>query len=266
MLFASILVVKADTNIETNNEQLINYLKQLIMLLMQQIAIKYNSVTPPVNTNFNATSTSQLQIVSDYVDPKTTSAVLEWYTNQLTESKVYLSGGKLEDVILTSEAGLANHHVIHIYNLDPATIYSYKIVAIKDNTTALKTGEFKTYPLAVPLFYLKVLRYDSALFNDDNTFHYYAIIQLTSPEGSPYTGIKVKINEKEYTTDNQGTILYRLKGKPEYGCRTNLILHVLTDTIENKWVSYELPIEGDCENAPPTTPPCRMCLMHNNYV
>ena len=223
---------------------------QQIETLQKQISLQQQSVIPNITTT---SLPDQLQIVSDYAEAKTHSAVLEWYTNQLTESKVYLSGGKLQSVILPSEAGLANHHVVHIYNLDPATIYVYKIVVIKNNKTTLKTGELKTYPLIVPSFEVKIIRNDYALFNDDNSFYYYYIIQIISPKGTLYTNIKVKIDDKEYATDNQGTILYRLKTKPK--CGTNVMLLILTDTLENIWTPYELLIETGCIT-PPSTPPC----------
>lgn len=251
------LIAKADTNVMASNEQMINLLKQLIMLLTQQLEMLQKQIAlqqQPIISNATTTTISQakLQILSDYADVKTHSVILEWYTNQLTEGKIYLSGGGLESVIFPSEAGIANHHVVHINNLKPATTYYYKIVAIKNDISVLKTGEFKTLSLAVPSFVAKIIRDDYALFNDDNSFYYYYIIQIVSHEGSPYSSIKVKIDNKEYLTDNQGSILYRLKEQPK--CGINLTLLVLTDPIENSWTSYDLPINRGC--IPTTKPPC----------
>jgi len=251
----------AVTSIITATEPLVTTVAPTTTRTTTTIATTTTTTIVPLSTTtttvFPVTTTitvpNQLQIVSDYTEAKTHSAILEWHTNQLTESKVYLSGGKLQSIILPSEAGLAYDHVIHIYNLDPAIIYSYKIVAIKNDVAVLKTGEFKTYSLAIPSFEAKIIRDDYALFNDDNLFYYYYIIQISSPEGIPYTNIKIKIDNKEYTTNNQGTILYRLKEKPK--CGTNLILFILTDNIENGWTSYELQIKAGCVTLP-TTPSC----------
>lgn len=102
-------------------------------------------VISPVQSNIPTVTTSaEIQISSINITPSITSAKIEWQTDKLTESKVFISSGSLYSRVLNSESGLSTRHMVSTSGLSSGTTYSYEIEAIIQGVVAKKIGSFST--------------------------------------------------------------------------------------------------------------------------
>ncbi len=278
ILILTLLLYRYPTK-AADNEPLITLMQQLIALLTQQVEIltkqlilqqstySTNNISTPLPTNA-ANENDSIKIISVYVEPLVSSAFLEWYTNCLTESKVYISSPGHSGVnVYDSEAGFSNHHVLNLNNLKPNTSYNYQILVSRNDRFITQTGEFRTYPLAVPDLKINLVRSDQAVFNDTGNLTNYLVIQITSASDIPYPHTQVKIHDQIYTTDNRGEIIYRLTENEISYLQTiwtststecGIPLSVLTNPLEKGWDSFTLSLPSDVcnliKNFPPPTP------------
>ena len=106
-----------------------------------------HTYAPPSSSNSTNSSTSSAQKVSITLGSQTiytTSAKIEWTTNEPTESKLYLSGGGISSKLFISETGYSTNHFSTINQLTPITDYSFKITVIGNAGFADVFGGFKT--------------------------------------------------------------------------------------------------------------------------
>ena len=111
-------------------------------------------VQPPPNTTqtpeLTPPSTTQtqfsvaIQISSVNITPALTSAQIEWQTNILTNSKIFLSGGNLSSKVYSSESGLSTRHIVNATGLTSGTTYSYEIEAVAGDQVVKKQVSFTT--------------------------------------------------------------------------------------------------------------------------
>lgn len=111
------------------------------------------TIQPPSNTtNIAPPPTTQtqtpitIQISSINTTPSLTSAQIEWQTNILTTSKIFLSGGNISSKVFGSESGLSTRHIINATGLTGGTTYSYEIEAVAGDQVVKKQGSFSTAP------------------------------------------------------------------------------------------------------------------------
>lgn len=100
--------------------------------------------TPPPTTQTQ--SSVAIQISSVNITPSLTSAQIEWQTNILTSSKIFLSGGNISSNVFSSESGLSTRHIVNATGLTSGTTYSYEIEAVADDQVMKKQGSFTTKP------------------------------------------------------------------------------------------------------------------------
>ena len=98
-------------------------------------------VTPGATTQ---TQTSIIQISSINITPTVTSAKIEWQTNKLTESKIFLSGSGFSSKVYSSESGISTRHSVFVDGLNSNTDYTYEIEVISNSNFVKKIGGFKT--------------------------------------------------------------------------------------------------------------------------
>lgn len=112
-------------------------------------------VRPPANTTqapepdpapTQTQSSVAIQISSVKITPSLTSAQIEWQTNILTNSKIFLSGGNISSKVFSSESGLSTRHIANATGLTSGTTYSYEIEAVAGDQVMKKQESFTTKP------------------------------------------------------------------------------------------------------------------------
>jgi hypothetical protein len=107
-----------------------------------KVSANSSQETIPKTNTTEASPSTVITITGQTVS--TSTAKIEWATNQQTESKLYLSGGGLNSKLYTSETGFTTHHIVNISSLNPSMDYSYQITAIGNDGLASYSGLFKT--------------------------------------------------------------------------------------------------------------------------
>lgn len=102
-----------------------------------------DNVVAPLQSTQTQTSTS-IQITSVNITPLLSSAQIEWQTNILTNSKIFLSGDKFSSKVYSSESGLSTRHIVNAVGLVSGTVYQYEIEVIAGDQVIKKSGSFST--------------------------------------------------------------------------------------------------------------------------
>jgi hypothetical protein len=108
---------------------------------------------PTPSPTIQTQSSVAIQISSVNITPSLTSAQIEWQTNILTNSKIFLSGENFSSKVFNSESGLSTRHIVNATGLTSGTTYSYDIEAVAGDQVVKKQGTFSTKPddLAISL-------------------------------------------------------------------------------------------------------------------
>lgn len=212
-------MVRAETNNEAVNKQLIATLQQLITILLQQVEdLKVKLVaqqliekSPSTSTPQNIISTvgvgitkNNLDITSVNVIPSIDSARIEWQTNSPTESKVYITGGSYSSKVFPSEAGFTKNHFANIYLPESSmATYSYEITANGDNGFTHKNGNFQTLPHLIAH-----ISTDKNVIRNDGVDYVTLTINVVTQEGQVFSNKAIQVNGQNLLTDGNGTALY----------------------------------------------------------
>lgn len=156
MTASSDVAAQAETNATTSNQSSATKPKIFTLPNGTVIDSQGNIIsTPPTNTNTTPTSNppssvvsptlaEALKITSASVSSTFTTLDFEWWTNKLSDSKVFISGGGMSSKVYSSESGLSTHHIVHISGLNGNTNYSYEIEAIAGGEDVKKQGSYST--------------------------------------------------------------------------------------------------------------------------
>ena len=147
---------QAETNTTTSNQSSTTEPKTFTLPNGIVIDSQGNIISPPP-TNTNPTPatnppssvvspilTETLKITSVSVSSTFTTMDFEWWTNKLSDSKVFISGGGMSSKVYSSESGLSTHHIVHISGLNGNTNYSYEVEAIAGAEDVKKQGSYST--------------------------------------------------------------------------------------------------------------------------
>ena len=108
------------------------------------ISLPNSTQQVPTNQQVNYQNQSiNLQITSVQVKTDIHSAIIEWQTSELTESKIFISADNFSTRVIPSESGLSSRHIANITSLLSNKNYSFEIEAIANNISLKKSGEFK---------------------------------------------------------------------------------------------------------------------------
>lgn len=151
---------QSETNTTTSNQSSTTKPKTFTLPNGTVIDSQGNIISiPPTNTNTTPTPTQTTPTPSPVVSPTLTEALkitsvsvsstfatmdFEWWTNKLSESKVFISGGGMSSKVYSSESGQSTHHIVHISGLNGNTNYSYEVEAIAGGEDVKKQGSYST--------------------------------------------------------------------------------------------------------------------------
>lgn len=165
-------------------------------------------VTP--GTSGGAQGTDVLKITNLNVNSSQSSALVNFDTNQPTQTKVYW--GTTKDYELGSISGFlyTYNHTIKIDNLDPAATYFYKVVATNSNGISIVTeSTFKTQNIIQ--YTIPNVTNLKALVDKTNNI---ITLNWNNPKSFDFDSIRVVKSDKFYPRDpSEGEIVFEGKAQ-----------------------------------------------------
>jgi hypothetical protein len=98
---------------------------------------------PPTQTAIVSSAVVQPPVISNVnVTAELTAATIQWDTDKVSESKIFVSGKGISPKVYNSNAGSGTRHLVRVTDLRRGTEYSYEIEAVIHNKSSKKFGSF----------------------------------------------------------------------------------------------------------------------------